>query len=387
LGIALIFLHVIIGKAEMRISVIGPVYPYRGGIAHYTTALINAMQQLGHTVQTISFQRQYPGWLYPGKSDKDPSQYSSTFSAEFVLDPLNPITWQHAISKIIEFAPQLVVVQWWTTFWAPAYGIISCRLKRQGLKVIYLVHNVLPHESRRIDIPLASWAFSTVDTYLVQTDLERQRLIGVKPNAKIAVHPHPVYEPLHEPTCTKTEAREKLGLSLQAPIILFFGLVRTYKGLHVLIESLSLLKQHDLNPQLIVAGEIWGREDYVQHVQDLNLVSQVKFDNRYIPDELVPLYFNAADLFVAPYLNATQSGAVKLALGYGLPVIMTKAVATDPDMYENPNIKIIPVNDPAALAETIHLWLAGIWRPKPVGKSDNNWNSLVEEIIRATAPA
>ncbi len=387
MGIALISLHVTIGKAEMRISVIGPVYPYRGGIAHHTTALINAMQQLGHSVQTISFQRQYPGWLYPGKSDKDPSQYCSTFSAEFVLDPLNPITWQHAISKIIEFAPQLVIIQWWTTFWAPAYGIISRWLKRQGLKVIYLVHNVLPHESRKIDIPLANWAFGTVDTFLVQTDMERQRLIGLKPNAKIAVHRHPIYEPLNGPTCTKTEAREKLGLSLQAPIILFFGLVRAYKGLHVLIESLSLLKQHDPDPQLIVAGEIWGREDYVQHVQDLNLVSQVKFDNRYIPDELVPLYFNAADLFVAPYLNATQSGAVKLALGYGLPVIMTKAVATDPDMYENPNIKIIPVNDPAALAETINLWLAGIWRPKPFGKSDNNWNSLVEEIIRATASA
>ena len=145
---------------------IGPVYPYRGGIAHFTSALAEAIAGEGHEIKIISFKRQYPKFLYPGKSDRDPSAEVRPVAAEFILDPLYPWTWDKARQEIVKFEPELVVFQWWTTFWAPAYGSMARGLKKAGIKHVFLIHNVLPHEVRPWDRPLAQYALSTADTFL-----------------------------------------------------------------------------------------------------------------------------------------------------------------------------------------------------------------------------
>lgn len=371
----------------MRISIVGPVYPYRGGIAHYTTLLTETLLQLGHETQVVSFRRQYPGWLYPGKSDKDPSNKKPLSVAEFMLDPFNPITWIKTAQNIEVFNPDLVILQWWTPYWAPTYGILTRLLKKRVRKTVYLVHNVLPHERHFYDWFLTRWAFAAVDTYLVQTLQEEKRLRGLTPRSEIILHPHPLYLPAGGEVVSKDDARLKLGLPLDAKTLLFFGIVRPYKGLHVLIEALGILKQRIQLPQVIVAGEVWGQEDYTSQIAALGLEDSVRMDNRYIPDELVPLYFSAADMFAAPYLHATQSGAVKLALGYSLPVILSEPAATDAGMHNNSGIKIVPVDDPPALAEAIEQWLNGTWHPSPMLLDEARWESLAEMVLQLARPA
>lgn len=366
----------------MKISIIGPVYPYRGGIAHYTTSLINAMEQGGHIVQTLSFYRQYPKWLYPGKSDRDPSLIYKAVNAEYILDPINPFSWNRTISKIIDFAPDLIVFQWWTPFWALAYSFITSKLKDRGLRTLYLVHNVFPHEKHILDSCLIRLAFRSVNLFITQTDQESRFLKTIKPKSRFIIHPHPIYLPYEIPTITKHEARRQLNIPLEKPTILFFGIIRPYKGLDVLLESLGALRRYCDPPFLIVAGEVWGKKEYLKKISELELEASVLFDNRYIPDEIVPLYFSAADLFVAPYLEATQSGAIKLAMGYDLPIIMSEAVATDPDMHDHNGLRIIPTADSHALEIAIFQWLKGEWCPQPKEAIGNSWDSLVKSIIQ-----
>jgi glycosyltransferase involved in cell wall biosynthesis len=129
----------------VRLSIVGPVYPYRGGIAHYTMHLARKLIACGHEIQVISFYRQYPAWLYPGESDKDPSDNPMIVPAEYLLAPLLPWTWVKAARRIREFEPDIVVIQWWTTFWAPAFWLLAKWLRNRGLQVIYMIHNVLPN--------------------------------------------------------------------------------------------------------------------------------------------------------------------------------------------------------------------------------------------------
>ncbi|TLM99460.1 hypothetical protein FDZ73_21815 [bacterium] len=144
----------------MKIVLVGPVYPYRGGIAHYTTMLAKTLQDAGHDVKVISFKRQYPKWLYPGQSDRDPSGEPLTVPASYPLDPLYPWTWTRTVSSICRDKPDMVLFQWWTTFWAPAFAVVAAMLKRRRIRVGFLIHNVIPHEARPWDKILAKMALS-----------------------------------------------------------------------------------------------------------------------------------------------------------------------------------------------------------------------------------
>ncbi|MFN7037626.1 MAG: glycosyltransferase, partial [Bellilinea sp.] len=209
----------------MRIVLIGPVYPYRGGIAHYTTRLAQAIREEGHELLMVSFKRQYPRFLYPGKSDRDPSQEVERTKAEFVLDPLYPWTWQRALRQIKEFAPNMVVIQWWTTFWAPAFWWIARKLKN-ACKVIFLIHNVIPHEARFFDEWLARWTLSEANGFIVQAESQREKLKKLLPWADPLLVEHPLYDQFAEKRMDKGEARRRLGLPEDRRVLLFFGIVR-----------------------------------------------------------------------------------------------------------------------------------------------------------------
>ena len=311
----------------MKIVVIGPVYPYRGGIAHYTTLLARALQGAGHDVQVISFKRQYPKWLYPGQSDRDPSREPLTIPAAYVLDPLYPWTWHAAVDTIVRYSPDIVLLQWWTTFWAPAFAFVARAVKAKQIRIGYLIHNVVPHEARPWDKFLAKWALQSGDAFLVQSSGQQDALIALIPDARVTLIKHPVYDMFSAQKMDKIAARQRLGLPEDMPLVLFFGIVRPYKGLPVLIDALGQLNMEDSSVGLLIAGEFWEDvQPYREQIARLSLMGKVYIDNRYIPNEELPTIFSAADIFAAPYTSATQSGAVKMALGFGLPVVITEPV-------------------------------------------------------------
>jgi glycosyltransferase involved in cell wall biosynthesis len=375
----------------MKVTLIGPVYPYRGGIAHYNASLAQALANAGHTVRLISFRRQYPSRLYPGESDKDPSVEPLSFPADFILDPLYPWTWLHAARAIGRDRPDLVVFHWWTTFWAPAFTSLAWLIRRK-VKVAFLIHNVLPHEAKTWDQWMARATLHQGQAFIVQAPHERARLSALIPRASLVVDsPHPAYLPFQKQPLSKNSARQQLGLATGRPVLLFFGIVRPYKGLKFLIDALALVQQP---VHLVIAGEFW--EDvtvYRQQIESLDLSEKITLLNRYIPNEEAHQLFSAADGLVAPYIGGTQSGAAGLALGYGLPMIITDRVAAglpagtstgqtaDKADQSSGYAHVVPAADPSALAQAIDTLITRLpTLPTAPLPAAGDWSRLVKVI-------
>ncbi|MGQ9765872.1 MAG: glycosyltransferase [Anaerolineae bacterium] len=312
----------------MKVALIGPVYPYRGGIVHYTTMLYRALRERGHDVLMISFKRQYPSWLYPGRSDKDPSKKPLMVEdARYWIDSLNPLTWLTTFQRIRRHQPDVIVLQWWTTFWAPVWftlGALNRLLLRKPL--VYICHNVLPHENRKWDSQLTKMVLRWGSYFVVQSDNERERLTVLLPSAKAksAVVPLPVFDMFAGDRIPREEARRRLGLPLDVPVLLFFGIVREYKGLQDLLTALPEVRERLGRVILVVAGEFWeDKRPYLEMIEHLGIGDLVIIEDRYIPNEEVPVYFSAADVLVAPYRRVTGSGVVQMAKGLGVPVLTT----------------------------------------------------------------
>jgi glycosyltransferase involved in cell wall biosynthesis len=313
----------------MKITLIGPVYPYRGGISSFTTSLSIELALAGHEVQTISFKRQYPQWLYPGQSDKDPSLVHDQVPASYLLDPIYFWTWFQTVQQIAKTHPDLVIIQWWTTFWAPSLYVLSDCIKRMGVPCVFCIHNVFPHENKFWDKFLARLVLSNGTNFITLSPKESDRLKSLLPEAQIFTSHLPVPR-IYGAVQSRLESRTALNISEEKKVLLFFGIVRPYKGLKVLLDALALLKQKGITPLLIVAGEFWDSfQDYQLKVETLSLADQVIFINQYIPNEELAKYFIAADGFVAPYLNGTQSGAIKMAMSFRLPILASDQIAGD----------------------------------------------------------
>jgi glycosyltransferase involved in cell wall biosynthesis len=363
----------------MKISMIGPVYPYRGGIAHYTTSLAVALKNAGHEVKVHSFKRQYPAFLYPGETDKDPSANPVRVESEYTLDPIYPWTWWKTARKIFADEPDLVLIQWWTTFWAPAYAALAFHLSRRKIPIIYLIHNVLPHENRVWDRLLARFALGQASAFIVQTSSEQKKLLDLIPSAKINYCSHPMYQRFSELVVSKEMARQQVGLPVDKPIFLFFGIVRPYKGLKHLIDAIARLV--DSSVHLAVAGEFWEDvELYQKQVDGLGLTGRVTLFNKYLPNEEAHLFFSSADALVAPYVGGTQSGVVELALGYGLPVILTDRIADGISASDTLGLWIVPAGNAEALASAIDKLVKNPLKLSPSKDANNDWERMVQAV-------
>lgn len=363
----------------MSVILIGPVYPYRGGIAHFTTLLAQQLAQMGG-VRVISYSRQYPRWLYPGDSDKDPSAEGARVTAEYLLDALNPLSWEKTARTIESCKPPSVILQWWTNFWAPATFWVARRLRSAGIPVTFLIHNVMPHEPRVWDAPLARVVLGQGSRCVTLSGREQVRLLKLLPAASVTMQPHPLYRFLNLAPVSMTAARQQLGLPLGAKVLLFFGLVRPYKGLAVLIEALGLLRKRGVLPHLVVAGEFWEAvARYEQLMTAHGVREQVHLFARYLPDEQLPLFFGAADVFVAPYTGGTQSGALRMAMGFGLPLVASDAVFAPADAPPGYPVVVAPAGDAAALAEAI----VTCWDAPRVDAAalEDGWFSLAQVLV------
>ena len=369
------------GKPGAPLVLVGPVYPYRGGIAYFTTQLGLELRAAGHPLRAVSFARQYPAWLYPGKTDKDPSSEHPSLEAEFLLDPLYPWTWLRAARAIAAGHPALVFIQWWTTFWGPALFCLAALLRARGIPLAFIVHNVIPHEARFYDRWIGKAVLSRAQASVCLSPKEEQRLRELLPGMAVYAGQLPSRR-LSQVRLERGEARARLGLPARGAVLLFFGIVRPYKGLGLLLEALALLAQAGPRPCLLVAGEFWEDEAaYRRQVAGLGLEEQVRITNRFIPNEETALYFSAADLFVAPYLEGTQSGVIRVALDYGLPVLASDRIITEalPGVVA---LETFPAGDAPALAAAL---AAGLRRPppEPAAAPSDGWPELLQVLERA----
>jgi glycosyltransferase involved in cell wall biosynthesis len=347
--------------------------------------LARAMRERGHEVLVVSFKRQYPRWLYPGETDKDPSQNPLTVSdVQYWLDSLNPLTWLSTFFRIRQSCPDVTVMQWWTPFWAPAWLLIGAmsRLFSQT-EVLYCCHNVLPHEKRSWDRWLAKWTLRQGRAFIVQSAEERNQLLGLVPGAQAQVFPLPAFDMLADQKMPKSLARQELGLANNLPVLLFFGIVRQYKGLADLLRALPAIKAGLGEVLLVVAGEFWeDKQPYLDAISRMGIEDSVLIDDRYIPNEQAAVYFSAADILVAPYRQVTGSAVISTAHAFRLPVIATD-LAGIAEVVNHQADRLVPPHEPDALAAAISETIARYThtaRPAGSYRKEFTWEQLVAAI-------
>jgi len=395
---------------RLTLSLVGIAHPMRGGIAQYTAILAHELARK-HQVELVSFTRQYPSFLFPGKTQIDTSEEPLTFPARPMVDSINPLSWLRAASHIAGRRPDGILFKYWMPFFAPAFGTICRRVKSARApappRVVMIVDNLIPHERRPGDLALTRWLMKTTDAYIVQSSAVREDLLRLDPGARFREVPHPVYN-LFGQRQPREEARRALGIDPAQPCLLFFGFVRAYKGLDLLLWALALWRRGEatvsppgpapgggrpVDPQslrLLVVGEFYeGREDTVRLIDQLGLREAVTLQDQYVPNEAVRVYFSAADVVVLPYRSATQSGIVQIAYQLDRPVICTDVGGLREVVLDGRTGLVVPPDDPAALAAALVRYYAqGLEEPFVQAireeKGKYSWDRMttaVEELV------
>ena len=336
------------------IAVLGLTYPFRGGIAHYTTLLVRELRK-AHQVEFLALTRQYPAFLFPGKTQYDDSQNPIVEAHTACIDSLNPWTWVKSAWRLKQASPDLVVIQWWHPFFGLAFGTIANVLASiSKTQICFLCHNVLPHESTMFDRMLLTYAFWKTNHFIVHSEEDRRNLIKLKPKANIKRNVHPSYSVFGDfDTYHKHDARRKLGLEIDKKIVLFFGLIRKYKGLQYLIRAMSSVISA-MDCTLLIAGEFYDeKSDYLELIEACGVGDHTIVVDQYISNEEVSTYFCSADVVILPYVDATQSGIVQIAFGLSKPVITTRVGGLPEVVDHGYTGLLVEKESPEALAEAI----------------------------------
>ena len=343
-----------------RFCILGPTYPYRGGIAHYTTLLARHLrEQEENEVLLLSFSRQYPKWLFPGKSDKDPSKRPLKTDAEYLLDPISPLSWRRTLKRIEQFQPNTVIIPWWHPYFTPVWGTLSRAIKRlpSQPKLIFICHNVLPHEQSKLSafiLPkVIKWTLARGDKFIVHASSDKRILQEIIHNAMIDVTPLPTI--MQEADTSGVEL--PVELPDDCPILLFCGIVRPYKGLDVLLDAFSLaIKKRPLH--LVIAGEFWNgsRSQYDAQIGQLEIGEHISIIDKYIPDELFTAFIDRADVVVLPYKSATQSAVIQASFGRNTPVITTDVGGLAEVVADGVTGFVVQANSARELAASINIY-------------------------------
>jgi glycosyltransferase involved in cell wall biosynthesis len=367
----------------MKIAYLSTFYPFRGGIAQFNASLYRAFEKDGHTVKAFTFTRQYPSFLFPGETQMVTGNDKEVqIPSERILDTLNPFSYYLTAKKIQKFFPDILLMKYWLPYMAPALGTVAKMLKKHS-KVITILDNVIPHEKKFFDVPLTKYFLKQNHGFVVMSDAVKNDLLKFIPNAKYIFHPHPLYEHFGE-RIDAAEARKKLNIPDGKKIILFFGFIRKYKGLDILLKALAKLYSDYV---LIIAGEVYGSfEEYQILIDALVLEKQVYLHTRYISNEEVPLFFSAADVCVLPYKSATQSGIISIAYHFDLPVIATNVGGLSESVLHNRTGIVVDAADAKLIAKAIENYFSHNMKPKFQSeiqslKKQLSWNSMAKAII------
>lgn len=366
----------------MKIAIIGTAYPLRGGISHYNAELYKHLSK-HHEVDVITFKRQYPKLLFPGKTQEETGEILFRHSSEVLIDSINPFNWIKVGFKLKKRKYDILIFKYWLPFFGPAFGTIFCIAKNKNCKLISICDNIIPHEKRIGDKVFTKYAFRKVDSCIVQSDAVERDLKNVFPRMPYKNIPHPVYEIFGEPI-EKSTARKKLNLN-EAKIILFFGYIRPYKGLKVLFEAMNILK-NKINIKLLVLGEFYENElPYKELISNYKLEDQILLKSEYIPNSEVGSYFSATDCVVLPYLNATQSGIAQIAYYFNKPIIATNVGGLAEVVKNEYSGLVVEPNNPIKLSEAIVKFYTNNLEDKfveavKIEKKKYSWEKMVEAI-------
>ncbi len=338
-------------QRTVNILIIGTAYPLRGGIAHYIALLASALARR-HNVQIITFKRQYPSLLFPGKTQEESGTDQHGPPAPQLVDSINPFNWIAVARTVRSLKPDLLIFKYWLPFFGPCFGTIAKFAKRgRHTKALIICDNVIPHERRPGDIAFTRYFFSQADYFIVQSTAVERELTEFWPRARYRKAAHPVYNIFGKPA-SKSEARVAIGQSSQR-ILLFFGYVRAYKGLNVLLEALAVVLTR-LEVHLLIVGEFYDDDKkYRAQIASLNLQRHVTVHSDYVSNDLVGKYFSACDAVILPYLSATQSGIAQIAYNFDKPVIATDVGGLAEVVLDGQTGIIVPPNNPQALADAI----------------------------------
>lgn len=373
----------------MRLALIGPTHPYRGGIAQYTACLYSALEREGHEVLVISFKRLYPSLLFPGSSQTDSSTCPLQVPHEALLDSISPRSWRLTSRRLANFRPDAVVAQWWHPFFGPAYaGVISRLRRRMSVPAVFLCHNVFPHE--RPAVPgidrLLAWSiartFRHVDGFLAHSEELVNQIGRLRKGAVIRRIFHPVYD-----FYPRAGSRRTPG---DRPRLLFFGNVRRYKGLDVFLEALGIVRR-EMMFEATVAGEFYmDGTPFRTLAGRLGLDDCLVWKDHYITNEEVPTIFEQADLVVLPYIDATQSGVVPLAYRFGVPVVASDVGGLSEVVQEGRTGYLVPSGNPDVLARRIVQYFREGKRAEFEANIEHfreqlNWGQVVKTLVEVVA--
>lgn len=308
----------------MKIIIAGPAHPLRGGIASFNERLASEFLQQGHEIEIFNYKLQYPKLLFPGKTQYSEAPAPKALKIRQKLNSINPLNWEKVGREIKKLKPDLLIFRFWLPFMAPCQGRIAEIVKsNKHTKILVIVDNAIPHDKKPGDKFFTKYFFKKADAFISLSEIVGADIRKIMPDAKPLVIPHPVYDNYGE-SCEKEFARKQLDISSEQKVLLFFGLVRAYKGLDLLIETLARPELRAMNLMLLVAGEFYDDEQkYRQLIEKHDLSKNIRIRNEFIKDEEVKLYFGAADLIVQPYKSATQSGISQMALHFEKPILVT----------------------------------------------------------------
>jgi glycosyltransferase involved in cell wall biosynthesis len=335
-----------------KVIIIGPAYPLRGGLATFNQRLAKQFTDEGHDCGIVSFSLQYPSFLFPGTTQYSSDQAPEDVTIYTLINSVNPMNWLSVGNKLRKWKPDLIVVRYWLPFMGPALGTILRRVrKNKHTKIVCIADNVLPHEKRMGDIPFTKYFLKAPDAFVTMSEkvLGDLRKFSNKPAQLVQ---HPLYDNFGE-AISKEEARSFLGLDAADKIVLFFGFIRQYKGLDLLLKAMADERIRKENIKLLIAGEFYDDEKpYLQLIKENNLEQQVILKTTFIPDSEVKYYLCSGDCVIQPYKNATQSGVTPLAYHFEKPMIVTN-VGGLPSLVPHEKVGLVCEPKPEAIAEAI----------------------------------
>jgi glycosyltransferase involved in cell wall biosynthesis len=306
-----------------KIFIIGPAYPLRGGLATFDELFCKAFNEQGHDCEIISYSLQYPNFLFPGSTQFDTSGNApKNIKIHTLINSVNPLSWIKTARFIKKQKPDFIVFRFWIPFMGPALGSIARMVRKSGVKVLAITDNVIPHETRPGDVAFAKYFINACDGFVTMSKAVMKDLEKFTSTVHKKYLLHPLYTSFGE-KLNKMDARKALELPTDKQLVLFFGLIRNYKGLDMLLDAMNELKSNP-NINLVIAGEFYeDKQPYLDLIKKYGIENQVILHAKFIANEDVKLYFSAADLVALPYRSATQSGVTQVSFHFEVPTLVT----------------------------------------------------------------
>lgn len=374
-----------------KVIIVGSAYPLRGGgITTFNERLAKAYQEAGDQVVIFTFSLQYPSILFPGTTQYSEEEPPEGLDIRVTVNSINPVSWHLTAKKIAAEKPDLVIIRYWLPFMAPCLGTIARFVrKRTTAKVISITDNIIPHERRIGDNLLSRYFVRSVDGFVAMSRSVLQDLNLFDTKKPRQYYPHPLYDNFGK-KISKEEAIQKLAIDPAYSYILFFGFIRDYKGLDLLLEALTSKRIQSQKIKLIIAGEFYGNEEkYMTYIRENNLEPYIELKTSFIPNSEVYLYFCASSLVVQPYKHATQSGVTQIAYHFGVPMITTNVGGLS-EMVPDNVVGYVVEPDPYSIEEAIYRYFnenrEDEFAQNVIKERDRfSWSGLTEAIDNISA--